>query len=149
MPFVVNPTVVLMEGVVDGILGALTVVPGAALILTPTVRLYDLPRLPNPVTDTPADYHEATFHGYAAAALTLGAPVNAGSSGRLVQADVNFILTAPAGGGATIYGAYLTNGAGDTLYAVMPFAEPAILAVAGDQLSLDAVIYELFDQAPG
>lgn len=91
----------------------------------------------NPVTPTPsivlADLVECDFTGYAAsAAITWGVILN----------NIDGTAYAPGGGiefaatgsavGNTVYGVYLTDGAGTTLLAVWLLDSPVGIAASGD-----------------
>lgn len=144
--FVVNPSWVYQQTVTDAFLAGLDTVPIAALMLTPTVRLYTNAHIPNPRADTPADFTQATFAGYAGSALVLDDPVNNGTSGRCRHAEANFVLGSPAAGGEVIQGCYITNAASTVLYGQAPFTNPVSLAITGDELSLDIVLPLAFRQ---
>lgn len=148
MPFVVNAETIWTEAGIDEFLAALSTRPAAALMPTPNIHLYTEPHLPNPVTDTPASFTEATFNGYAPLPLVTGTPQNNPGGGRMVQGDADWVLGSPAGGGATIYGAFTTDVTNATLWAILPLAEPAVLGVSGDPLNMDAVLQFLFNQTP-
>lgn len=145
--FVSNQSVTWTQAVIDAILGAMLVAPLAELLDAPEIHLYDVAHTANPVTDTPASFTEATFDGYAAAALTLGATeVNFNGVGRLSHGQVDFTMTDTAGGTPNIHGWYMTDGAGTLLYAQGAFSSPIPLQAAGDQISFDCSAIFRFTQ---
>jgi hypothetical protein len=136
----------LKQTLVDAILAALGTRPAAALLDTPTVHLYDAPHTPNPVTDTPASFTEASFDGYAAAAITLAGPVNGDNGCRIWRGSIHWEMDTTDDGTPTIYGAYVTDTGGTNLYGQVAFSEPVPLSIAGDFLDLDLAFPVDFSQ---
>jgi hypothetical protein len=126
---------VFNEAWLQGLLAALSTVPGAALLVTPKVHLRTDSLVPQP-TDTSATYTEAAYSGYAAVALTLAGPVNAGPS---YIAEVGNALFVSTTGSPfvpnNITGYYLTTGT-NTLVMSENFANPIPIATAGDAIDL-------------
>jgi len=95
------------------------------------LRLYQNNYFPDP-TDTAAAYVEATFSGYpGGTALGFGAAfVNGAGQGEIASMPITF---AHNGGGVTntVYGIYVTDGAGNLIYAER-FGAPITMAVATD-----------------
>ena len=97
-------------------------------------------------TTVVGDFTEATFGGYAAKAATVaGAAVVDALTGNLI-----IRIADPAGGwsflssGAppanipqTIYGAYVTNAAGDILLGAVKFTDPVTITAAGQIIDVD------------
>jgi hypothetical protein len=96
-----------------------------------TLRLFQNNHVPA-VGDVNANYTEATFSGYASVALGTWNPafLNGSNQGEIDAAPATFTHNA----GATtnlIYGAYVTDNAGDVIYAER-FGAPISMALNGD-----------------
>jgi hypothetical protein len=126
------------RALVGAMLGALGTRPAAALLVTPKVDLYTNNYDPLP-TDAVATYTLPTFTGYAAAAVTLGGPVNTGPHTQSMEGTVTFTMTATTAGTAVCYGCILTDGAA-AFYGAYKFPAPVNFNVAGDFLSLTVVL---------
>lgn len=126
---------------VDALLGALSVVPGAALLATPHVHLFTAGPTPITSASLPADFTEATFVGYAAQALNLPlvGPINADDDHRGVHNEENFLGGAIVAPGETVLGYWIDNAAaaGTIMYMAETFETPVQFANPGDFLSLD------------
>lgn len=99
-----------------------------------TLRLFQNNHTPT-VTDINANYTEATFNGYAAVALGIwnAAFINGSAQGEIDAPAVTFTHTVGATTN-TIYGAYVTDNAGDVIYAEK-FTAPIIMASNGDSFT--------------
>lgn len=122
--------------------------PAAALLLTPTLRLYVNPALTiNPATLLTA-FTEATFSGYTAATIAAWiGPVALPGIGAAIHAEGDFAADAGIGAGATCYGYYLTDAGNTVWYAAEQFIVPGTTTPApmnfsnpGDFASIDAVL---------
>lgn len=122
----------------EGLLGALTAIPGAALMVTPTVILYTAGGPPTPDT-TVASLTVADFPGYGAATITFSGPVVVGGTdfGRL--AGANFICTGTPIPGGSLLGYAVTDGA-SAIYGSEAFPAPMVIGQDGDFLSLDIIM---------
>jgi hypothetical protein len=96
-----------------------------------TLRLFQNNHTPG-VADVNANYTEATFTGYASVALGTWNPafLNGSNQGEIDANPVTFTRTAGATSN-TIYGAYVTDNAGDVVYAEK-FSAPITMASTGD-----------------
>jgi hypothetical protein len=75
---------------------------------------------------------EADIHGYVAATVVWGAVHTDPTYGPVVDGGASvFLTTTPVAGANTIYGAYLTNGAGDKLLAAVKLDAPVVLNAVG------------------
>ncbi len=104
-----------------------------------TLRLFKNDHVPA-VTDTNANYTEANFSGYATFALGNWAAgfVNSDGKGEIDATPHTFAHN----GGAvanTVYGVYVTNNAGDVVYAER-FDAPRVLSAATDSIDYTAKI---------
>jgi hypothetical protein len=102
-----------------------------------TLRLFKNDHVPA-VGDTNANYTEANYSGYASQALSTwnAAFLNADNKGEIDAAEKTF--THNGGGTAnTIYGAYVTNNAGDVIYAER-FDAPRVMSANGDSIPYTA-----------
>lgn len=143
MPQLQSKNPVLGRPLVDDMLSALDTVPIAALIVTPKVHLFTAgPAVITPGS-LPADFTEATFVGYAVAALTLPllGPINADAQDRGVHNDVDFIGGAVVPPGQVILGYWVDElvAAGTKLYMGEIFETPIAIALPGDYISLDVL----------
>jgi len=144
MPQVQSKNPVLARDLVDAMLSALDTVPGAALLVTPKVKLFTAG--PNPIlpTTVPADFTEATFTGYAAAALTLPllGPVNIDANDRAVHHEVDFVAGAVVAPGETILGYWVDDdvAAPTKMYFGEIFENPIAISALGDYISLDVAV---------
>lgn len=127
--------------VIDAFLGALKIVPGAALLTTPTLILYQTGPAVVPGM-TLADYDECDFTGYAGVLLgtTLTGPVVTGGYDRALVSAGTYTggsgLVAP---GQTALGYLLTDGAA-ALYGGETFDDPVIFGAAYAFLNLDLIL---------
>lgn len=87
------------------------------------------------VTDGNGDYTQADFSGYAAVALGTwnAAFVNADGRGE-IDADLATFTHNGGGTSNTVYGAYVTDNAGDIVYAER-FDAPRVMASNGDAIN--------------
>lgn len=142
-----NP--VVRRTLANALLGALSAVPAAALLDTPTVHLYTNDLDPTPDTVV-GDFEEAAFAGYAADALpALIGPVRLSDNAQGVHGEVDFLAGAVVAPGEVIQGYYVTDDTGATLYMSEKFAEPVPIAEAGDFLSLDVIFPEPGERSAG
>jgi hypothetical protein len=95
------------------------------------VHLYANPLVPTPTTDL-ADFTTATFTGYATSgAIVWGTPfVNGDGLPTVAGGLVTFASTSPFTVGNTIYGYYVTNGAGSVLLFSEQFDTPIVISAA-------------------
>lgn len=121
---------------IDALLNALDTVPGAALLTTPKIELYDTGPPPVPGMAL-ASYTDIAFAGYAAAAVVLTGPVQLGGNDRGMICSVSFVKTAGANGVALGY--LLTDGVA-TVYGGEAFSGPLSFAAVGDFLDVDLII---------
>lgn len=125
------------SALVDGMLGALSARPAAALLTTPKIILYTAGPPVTPDASVAA-YTEATFHGYAAAALTLLGPVLLGGTDRAMIAALSFIATAGGTINDQLLGYLMTDGA-TAFYGGEAFPAPINIAGVGQFLDLDLI----------
>jgi len=143
MPFVQSTNPVYARNVVDALLGSLSVAPGGAGLVTPFVHLFTSG--PGVITQdfTPADFTEATFAGYAPAALALPlvGPINADADHDGVHNEVDFLGGAVVPPGENIVGYWIDDDATTptTQYMAETFPVPIPIASVGDYISLDVV----------
>lgn len=127
------------RGLVDALLGALSVVPGAALLATPKLVLWvDGPAI-TPDWD-PAAYAAPTFHGYAPAAVTLSGVVNIGGTDLAVVATKDFIATAGGTIDDSCNGYALVDTTLAIPYLIERFDTPIAFGAIGDFLEIDLII---------
>jgi hypothetical protein len=90
------------------------------------------------VGDVNANYTEATFDGYASVALGTwnAAFLNGSNQGEIDANPATFTKTAGATTN-TVYGAYVTNNAGDVVYAEK-FTAPVVMGSTGDSFTYTA-----------
>jgi hypothetical protein len=138
--FYETATMTVGNPLAQAMLAALSTVPGAKLLTTPTVHLYTAGPVPVVPTTLPAAFTEATFIGYAATALpTLIGPINLPSGeGQGMTADVTFLCTT-SGTGQNILGYWIDNTSTDMYYGES-FPTPIPIALAGDFLTLNIVL---------
>lgn len=134
------------QALVDALLNALSVVPGAALLTAPEAHLVFQATTPLDQDYDPANLatDECSFDGYAAAALpALSALGNYPPISRGKHAEVDFVAGAAiAEPGQTAIGYVVTNGAGTALYLAETFVAPVPFGSPGDFLSLDVIFTE-------
>jgi hypothetical protein len=139
----VTDEIVWHESLLDGMLGALTVVPGDTLLDGVRVGLRTGAHTINPRVDDPDSVTPATFTGYAKQTPTFVGPVNLTTYGRGVQTTVTFLCTADIDPVEEITGWYLMDGgagAPTLLYAEGEFADPLIIQKDGDAITLTIVL---------
>jgi len=143
MPFVQSENIVIARPIAAALLDALSARPAAALLVTPFVHLFTAG--PSPITpdSLPADFTEAAFAGYAAAAwnLPLLGPINVSSVNLGVHNEENFLGGAVVPPGENILGYWVDDAAaGSTvLYMAETFVSPIPIAFPGDFISLDII----------
>jgi hypothetical protein len=127
------------DAVLNGMVGALKTVPGAALMVTPHVLLYQAGPTPGG-TNAVADFTECDFHGYAPATVTLTGPV------LLLDGSVAMIcsgiFTATTGGPLNpqgMKGYILTDGAA-AYYGGEDFVGTLAISAVGQFLQVDVVL---------
>jgi hypothetical protein len=105
------------------------------------IRLFDVAHAPLH-TSVPADFHEATFAGYAAVVPAVSAgPISDGGTGfQLLLARATFTLI--GAGPVTLYGYEITDSANLKLYMAEQFAAPITLDITHPTLLLDISIDE-------
>lgn len=141
MPFVQSQTPIMAQDLADAILDALSARPAAAILSTPTVHLYTEVDPPISPLSTPTDFTEATFAGYADAALpALVGPINTLTSTRAVHGQVDFTGGAVVAPGQNIAGYYVTDGGGTNFYYGEAFPAPIPIVNPGDTISLDVIL---------
>lgn len=134
--FIESSNPVAMKAVMQAILAALSARPAAALWVTPNIHLF-VNNIQANSDNVLSDFTEATFAGYALAALpALSAPVRLGNGSQAVLASVVFIGGAIVAPGQTAFGYYITDTTNAILYAAETFLVPQPFAVAGDFLEL-------------
>lgn len=117
---------------------------GSAALLTQLVawlnanavlRLFQNNKVPA-ATDVAADYTEATFTGYAAQPIiTFAAPVL--TAPREITSAAPMLFTAGViGTGNSIYGYYVTDLAGNLLWAERDTNAPILMTTTGDQYTI-------------
>ncbi len=125
---------------------ALSTRPAAALLTTPTLRLFtDSALTITPGTDVAA-FTEATFGGYSPVTLgTMIGPVLAIPNQALVHVQGDFAADGTIGAGQTCYGYVVTDAASVGWYLAENFVDPVTGAPApmnfaqpGDFLSIDS-----------
>jgi len=143
MPFVQSRNPVFARTVADDLLAALSVRPAAAKLVTPFVHLFVTG--PGAITPdfVPGDFVEASFVGYAAAALALPlvGPINADAAHDGVHNEVDFLAGAVVAPGEMILGYWIDDSAAapTTQYLAEVFETPIPIAVIGDYISLDVL----------
>lgn len=140
MPFVQTRHLTISRALSAAMVGALSARPAAALLVTPTVKLFTaLTGVISPVS-TVSQFVEATFVGYAAAVLpALSAVINLPSgTGVGAHAEVDFLGGAVVFPGETIMGYWIDDGAGGFIAAEL-FDNVVTIVNLGDFLSLDVV----------
>jgi hypothetical protein len=141
--FVQSHSIVFGRPLAEDLLDALSARPAAALLVTPFVHLFTAGPAPITPFSLPADFTEATFVGYAAAAWTLpllGA-INVDSVTLGVHNEENFLAGAVVAPGEMILGYWVDEAAagGVIMYLAELFAAPIPIEVAGDFISLDII----------
>ena len=127
------------RALVADLLAALTAAPADPLLATPKIKLFtDGPSI-SPDFD-PADYTAPTFHGYAAAAVTLGGVVNLGGTDLGVTASVLFIATTGGAIDDSCSGYCLVDTTQAIGYMIERFAAPISFGAVGDFLQLDLIL---------
>jgi len=143
MPQVQTRNPVMGRPLVEALLDSLSVVPGAAHLVTPKVKLFTAG--PSPITpdSLPADFTEATFVGYAPAALTLPliGSINIDANDLGQHNEVDFLAGAVVAPGETILGYWVDDSvaAPTKMYMGEIFETPIPIAALGDYISLDVV----------
>jgi hypothetical protein len=129
------------------LLNALSTRPAAALLATPTVKLYTAGPTPVHPTNVVGDFTEATFTGYAA--VVLGAwsgVVNLpNQDGQGIHQDATFTAGAIVGPGQNILGYWMDDGAGN-FQGGEAFPAPIPINILGDFLSIDVFLPQLNPQ---
>lgn len=99
------------------------------------LRLYDNNHVYS-ADDTVSDYNEATFTGYAPITPPAFGPafINGGGKAESDSAAATWTYTAGVGT-ATIFGLFITDAAGTTLLAVVPFQAPVVLSPGSPTLT--------------
>jgi hypothetical protein len=127
------------RALVRALLAALSAAPEDPLFATPKVILFtDGPTI-TPDFD-PAAFTEPTFHGYAAQAVTLSAPVNIGGTDLAVVSTVNFVATAGGTINDSCNGYILVDTTKAIGYHCERFANPINFGAVGDFLQIDLVL---------
>lgn len=141
MPQIQTRNPVLGRPLVDALLDALSVVPGAALLVTPKVHLFTAGPTPILPTSLPADFTQATFAGYAAAALALPllGSIQIDPNDLAQHNEVDFLAGAVVAPGETILGYWVDEAVagGLVLYMAEIFETPIPITQVGDYISLD------------
>jgi len=125
---------------IDPLLAALSARPAAALLTTPTVHLFTAGPSPITPTQVPADFTEATFVGYAAAALTpiVGPVITPSFTCRAVFANVSFVAGAVVGSQNVL--GYWVDDASTHFYLGEFFPAPVQIVNPGDFIDLAVLI---------
>lgn len=127
------------RALVQALLAALSAAPVDPLLATPKLILWtDGPTI-TPDFD-PADYTQPTFHGYAAAAVTLSDVVNIGGTDLAVLAQKVFIATSGGAIDDTCNGYALVDTTMAIGYLIERFANPMSFGKVGDFLELDLIV---------
>lgn len=141
MPQIQTRNPVLGRPLVEDLLGALSVVPGAALLVTPFVHLFTAGPATILPTTLPAEFTEAAFVGYVAKALALPllGPVNIDANNLAAHNEVDFLAGAVVAPGEMILGYWVDEdaGVGVVMYMGEIFDAPIPIAFVGDYISLD------------
>lgn len=125
----------------DKMLTTFTTVPGAKLIVTPTVHLVmgNLGTITPDTTLATLAALEANFTGYAAAVGALTVPVRMSSNGDAALMEVNFTQTGSAQG-ATVTGYYVTDGTILVGAEAFPANQSVPFAFTNDFLGLTVIL---------
>jgi hypothetical protein len=127
----------------NALVGTLSAVPGAALLVTPFVKLFTAASANPSPNSVPTDFTEATFAGYAGLALTLPlvGPINLLPQTVGSHNEVDFIAGAVVAPGETILGYYVVdnNAAPTKVYLSELFQSPIPIVNPGDSISLDVI----------
>lgn len=136
--FITTALLVWGRALVNAMLAALSARPAAALLATPTVRLFVGDTAPSP-DSVFADFTEPTFHGYAPVTLTLAGPVQLGTQATGMIAAANFIATSGGTIDDTVTGYWLTDGV-SAVYGAERFADAVEFGAVGDFLDLSVAL---------
>lgn len=127
------------RALVRALLAALSVAPDDPLFATPKIALWvDGPAI-GPDFD-PADYTPPTFNGYAAAAITLSAPVNIGGTDLARIGSVNFVATSGGPIDDSCNGYMVVDTTLAVGYMIERFASPINFGAIGDFLDMDLIL---------
>lgn len=143
--FLTTAILTIAKVIVDALLTALSTRPAAGILVTPHVSLYTNDYVPQP-TDVVGAYTEASFTGYASAALTLTGPINTGPTTQGMIGTVTFTMSAVTAGTQTVYGYFLSDGAGN-FQGAEKFAAQQLFVNPGDTLVLN-VVFPLNERVP-
>jgi hypothetical protein len=130
---------VWQKSILDGMLGALSTVPAAVLMLTPKIELYNSNTIPKP-TSVHGDFTLTTFSGYAAKAVTLTPPGNLTNLDQCVTSTASFTATTGTPFVSDVVTGYMVTDGTATVYAAELFASPVPIAQPGDFLDLDLIL---------
>jgi hypothetical protein len=136
--YFVTENLVLSVPLADAMLAALSTVPTAALLATPSIELFTNNTPPTPRSAW-ADFTKASFAGYAKAPVTISGVGNLMNDDQGALAHVLFKATAAISGPELCYGYILSDGLG-IFYAGELFPTALQFATAGDYLDIDLVI---------
>lgn len=153
MPQLQSKNPVLGQIVIDVLIEAFSDVPAAAGLVTPFVHLFTAGPPSITKNSAVADFTEATFAGYAAAALDLPLLGAITVNSQVVGAhnDVDFLAGAVVTPGEMIAGYWVDEAAtgGGDFYMGEYFENPVPIGQAGDYISLDVVFAVLWEFAFG
>lgn len=128
------------RALVDAFLAALSTVPGAALLATPKIMLWNDGPTITPDWN-PADYTAPTFHGYTPGAVTLSvASVNIGGTDQARVATVTFVATAGGAIADTCNGYALVDTTLAIPYLIERFPAGFSFGIPGDFLQIDLIV---------
>jgi hypothetical protein len=127
------------RALVGALLGTLKALTASPLLATPKILLFTAAPALSPDFD-PATLTEATFHGYAATAVTLGSTVNIGGTDQAILGTVDFVATSGGTIADTCIGYAVVDNTKAIGYMIELFANPISFGLPGDFLQLDLVL---------
>lgn len=132
----VSKNVVYNEDLIAAAVAAFKTVPGAALMVTPKLRLFTNAFQPIPATPL-GTFVEANFSGYTAPTVVLNGPVNLSQNASAMVVTALFLATvATPFVDNTLAGWYLTDATATLWYASERFTSVFPIASAGDYLEI-------------
>lgn len=130
------------QALIDAMLGALSTVPAAKLVLNGMIHLLKATINFNPQTPIASfTALEANFSGYAAIALpALVGPLNGSVNRREMFANAIFVATSPLVTANNIFGYWIDQNAGADWVMAELFPAPMPVAAPGDFVELDLLL---------